>query len=80
MSDTFPRDASRGRVLSALRKLGFEVVRQGGHTALSRRNQDGTSTPMTIPRHEKLKGSTLRRICTEAGIRREDFLDAYERS
>jgi hypothetical protein len=35
---------------------------------------------MTIPRHERLKGSTLRHICSEAGIGRDEFLDAYERS
>ena len=35
---------------------------------------------MTIPNHARLKASTLRTICSQAGIPRSDFLDAYERS
>ena len=33
-----------------------------------------------MPNHSTLKGSTLRTICTQAGIDRDDFLTAYERS
>ena len=42
-----------------------------------RENPDGTRTPITIPGHRKIKSSTLRTICTQAGIPRDDFLDAY---
>jgi hypothetical protein len=28
--------------------------------------------------HRRIKGSTLRRICTQAGIPRDDFLRAYK--
>lgn len=31
-----------------------------------------------MPNHPKLKSSTLRTICSQAGIPRNDFLDAYE--
>jgi hypothetical protein len=31
-----------------------------------------------LPNHPRLKGSTLRTICNQAGIPREDFLRAYE--
>lgn len=41
-------------------------------------NPDGSNTPLTMPNHRKIKGSTLRRICTQAGIARDDFLKAYE--
>ena len=73
----FPVDAPKHRILSALGKLGFVVVREGNHISLIRENPDGTKTPMTIPNHPFLKGSTIRTICRQAGIRREDFLNAY---
>jgi predicted RNA binding protein YcfA (HicA-like mRNA interferase family) len=76
----FPVDAPRHRVLATLAKLGFIVVRDGNHVALERRNADGTATPMTIPNHATIKGSTLRTICRQAGITRDAFLNAWEES
>lgn len=76
----FPRDAAKTKVLAALKHLGFEIVRPGEHISLQRRNDDGAITPMTIPNHRNIKGSTLRTICTQAGIKREDFISAFEKS
>jgi len=45
-----------------------------------RENPDGTRTPLTMPKHAKIKGSTLRVICRQVGIRREEFLEAYEKA
>jgi len=42
-----------------------------------RKNPDGTNVPLTMPNHPKIKASTLRTICTQAGISRDEFLDAY---
>ena len=78
MTTRFPVDAPIERVLKALYLLGFHVVREGNHIALVRDNGDGTRTPMTIPNHRRIKGSTLRTILTQAGIPRDDFLDSYE--
>ena len=33
---------------------------------------------LTIPNYRRIKGATLRRICTQSGISRADFLEAYE--
>jgi hypothetical protein len=45
-----------------------------------RENADGTQTPLTMTNHPRIKGSTLRTICSQAGIRREDFLRAYQQT
>ena len=80
MSDKFPVDAPQDKVIRALAALGFRIVRQGNHIAMVRDEPDGTRTPLTMPAHPRLKASTLRTICTQAGISREDFLKAYRRA
>lgn len=74
----FPVDAARAKVLRALRSLGFEIVREREHISMRRTNLDGSVTPLTLPNHPTLKGSTLRTICRQADIGRDDFLKAYE--
>lgn len=76
----FPVDAPRARVLAAVAKLGFRIIREREHIALERVNKDKTRTPMTIPNHRTLRGSTLRSICNQAGISRDEFLAAYDAS
>jgi len=76
----FPVDAPIEKVINALEHLGFQVVRRGNHIALLRENEDGTRTPMTVPNHRKIKGTTLRTILTQAGIPRDEFLTAYDQS
>ena len=76
----FPVDAPKAKVVKSLRQLGFDIVREGEHIAMVRRNPDGTKTPLTMPNHRFIKSSTLRLICTQSGIKREEFLRAYERA
>ena len=74
----FPVDAPKAKVVKTFEKLGFRLVREGNHIAMLRENPDGTQTPLTMPNHRTIKGSTLRTILTQAGIARDDFLKAYE--
>jgi len=74
----FPVDAPRAKVIKAFERLGFRLVCEGNHIAMSRENPDGTNTPLTMPNHRTLKSSTIRTILSQAGISRDDFLKAYE--
>ncbi|MGI6129569.1 MAG: type II toxin-antitoxin system HicA family toxin [bacterium] len=76
----FPADAPKTQVVKTLLALGFQIVREREHIAMIRNNSDGTRTPLTMPNHFRLKASTLRTICTQAGISREDFLTTYKKS
>ena len=40
-----PVDAPRDRVIKALERLGFRLVREGNHIEMVRENPDGTRTP-----------------------------------
>jgi predicted RNA binding protein YcfA (HicA-like mRNA interferase family) len=74
----WPVDAPQHRVIKTLESLGFRIVREGNHISMVRENNDGTRTPLTLPNHRLIKGSTLRTICSQAGIPRDEFLKAYE--
>jgi predicted RNA binding protein YcfA (HicA-like mRNA interferase family) len=76
----FPVDAPKEKVVKALRILGFQFVNEREHIAMIRLNPDGTKTPLTMPNHKKIKSSTLRTICTQSGITRDDFIEAYKKA
>jgi len=74
----FPVDAHKRKIVKTLEMLGFRIVREKEHISMLRENSDGTKTPLTMPNHSKIKASTLRLICTQSGIPREQFLKAYQ--
>ena len=73
----FPRDVPKRKVIKALVALGFEIIREGNHISMNRINPDGSKTPLTMPNHEEIKGSTLLIILRQAGISREEFIEVF---
>lgn len=41
-------------------------------------DMEDSVTPLTMPNHWRIKASTLRTICTQAGISRQEFVKAYQ--
>ena len=74
----FPTDAPKNRVIRALERLGYRPIRERNHICMARENPDGSRSVLVLPNHRRIKGSTLRRICTQAGISRDAFLEAYK--
>ena len=74
----FPVDAPKNRVVRALEQLGYRPIRERNHICMARENPDGSRSVLVLPNHRHIKDSTLRRICTQAGISRDAFLEAYK--
>lgn len=66
-----PRDISGPEAVKALRRLGFEVVRQeGSHIRMSRDN-----VHVTVPNHRQIVPKTLQSILRHAGVPLEAFME-----
>ncbi len=75
----FPKDVPKSKVVKTFEALGFKIVRAGSHISMVKENKDNSKIPLTMPNHDRIKGSTLRTICRQSGILREDFLKIYKR-
>ena len=74
----FPVDAPKKKVVKALEILGFQIVREKEHISMVRDKPEGNKITLTMPNHAKIKASTLRTICSQSGITRDEFLKAYK--
>jgi predicted RNA binding protein YcfA (HicA-like mRNA interferase family) len=62
------------KVVNALRRAGWVVVRQrGSHIRLQQHTQ-GKTLKLTIPAHRPIKRSTLSHIIKQANLSVEDFI------
>jgi len=73
----FPVDAPKAKVIKVLEQFGFSIVREKEHISMIRKKSDGTKTPLTLLNHKQIKSSTLRSICTQAGISRDDLFYCF---
>ena len=61
------------RVVNALQRAGFVVVRQrGSHIRLQRRTKERV-IKLTVPAHTAIKKTTLARIVKDANLSLEEF-------
>jgi len=61
------------KVIRALSKLGFVVVRQRGSHVVLQKGAD----MVTVPMHDPVKKSTLKSILKQADVTLEDFLEQF---
>lgn len=68
-----PRTSAR-RILDAMARLGFTVVRQRGSHMVLRNGNRGC----VVPNHDEVAVGTLRSILRQADISPEEFMETFE--
>lgn len=67
-----PRDVNGPEAVQALRRLGFESLRQtGSHHVMRCREKT-----VVVPQHKPIKPGTLRGMLEQAGVSIEEFVEA----
>ena len=70
-----PRGVSADRLIPALEKIGYRVIRQkGSHVRL--RHKGPPAHTITVPVHNPLKTGTLHGILTEVALMRSTTVDS----
>jgi predicted RNA binding protein YcfA (HicA-like mRNA interferase family) len=67
-----PRDINGSEAVKALRRLGFESLRQTGSPHVMRREE----RTVVVPMHKPIKPGTLRGLLEQAGVPLEVFMGA----
>ncbi|HQU45949.1 MAG TPA: type II toxin-antitoxin system HicA family toxin [Pirellulales bacterium] len=64
------------RIVAALQRLGFAVVRQRSSHIRLEKQLAGRRLKITVPAHRPVKRSTLSHVLKQAEVSLADFLDA----
>ncbi len=64
-----PRDVSGVEAVRALRRAGYEVMRQTGSHLIMRK----TGRTVVVPQHKPIKPGTLKGMIEQAGMTVEEF-------
>ena len=64
------------RIVAALKRLGFAMIRQRGSHIRLQRQLPNKQIKITVPAHLPVKRSTLSRILKQAEVSLDDFLSA----
>ncbi len=64
-----PRDVNGTEAAKALKRLGFEEIRQTGSHLILRRNH----RTVVVPMHRPIKPGTLKGLIEQAGLTIEEF-------
>ncbi len=67
-----PRDVTGTEAVKALRRLGFESLRQTGSHHIMRRAEK----TVVVPQHKPVKPGTLRGLLDQAGVSLDEFIAA----
>lgn len=74
-----PRDVSGARLVKALGRLGYHVIRQTGSHLRLTRSGEGGEHHLTVPNHDPLKLGTLNNILRDVaghtGLARDELLE-----
>ena len=71
-----PSDLPQQKVLSAVKRLGFVLDREGRKHSIYKDPSD-PGRLMSIPRHSRVKRQLLQGILNGAGVTEEEFMARY---
>jgi predicted RNA binding protein YcfA (HicA-like mRNA interferase family) len=65
-----PRDVNGSEAVRALRRAGYETLRQTGSHLIMRKN----GRTVVVPQHKPIKPGTLKGMIEQAGLTLEEFI------
>jgi len=78
MSSKLPVISAK-KVIKALGKIGYKIVRQRGSHIRLRNNVSSNAKPITVPNHKTLKSGLLIKIIKDTGIDIDEFIELLKK-